>query len=67
MTKITFIMKGKGTWIELDTTVCPKIAQAAVVCKYGQINNPDASKQLEDFIFSQQAGEILKQNGFDVP
>jgi len=60
-------MKGKGHWIELDTALCPKIAQAILLCKYGQNNNPVVAKQFFDFVLSKTAGTILKQSGYEEP
>lgn len=61
------VMKNKGHWIELDTVLCPKIAQAAVVCAYGHLNNPVESKRFLTFLESLAAKEILKKAGYDVP
>jgi molybdate transport system substrate-binding protein len=60
-------MKDKGHWIELDTVLCPKIAQAVVMCAYGHLNNPVESKRFLAFLESHAAKDIFKKAGYDVP
>ncbi len=60
-------MTDKGHWIAVDSTLCPKIAQAVIVCKYGFQKNPDSAKQFLEFLVSQFSKDVLKKNGYDVP
>ncbi|MFH0921186.1 MAG: molybdate ABC transporter substrate-binding protein [Fibrobacterota bacterium] len=60
-------MAGKGQWIELPTESYPKIAQGAVILKYGQDHNPEAAKQFYDFILGEKARAICLKYGFVLP
>lgn len=57
-------MRGKGTWIEIDSKLHEPIRQAAVITNYGQKQHPAASRKFFDFLFSPEAKKIWKQNGY---
>jgi molybdate transport system substrate-binding protein len=60
-------MRGKGKWIEIDSTAYSPIAQGAVILKYGAQNHPQASQSFYDFLFSDTARKILKDYGYLLP
>jgi molybdate transport system substrate-binding protein len=60
-------MQNKGKWIDLDSTHYEKIAQSAVMSRYGQNTNPELSKKFMDFMKSPKAQAILKKYGYDLP
>lgn len=57
-------MRGKGTWIEIDSKLYKPIQQAAVITTYGQKQHPVASRKFFDFLFSPEAKKIWKQYGY---
>lgn len=58
-------LKGKGQWLELDADSYTPIAQGIVLVNQKTQENPDA-KQFYDFIFSEEARNILKKYGYSV-
>lgn len=56
-----------GSWAELDTSLYNPIAQAAVILRYGQENNPELSKKFYDFLFSKEAQMIFLKYGYSLP
>jgi molybdate transport system substrate-binding protein len=60
-------IKGKGKWKEVDSTLYDKIAQGAVVCKYGLENNPDLSARFLAYLYSKPAREIFTRYGYVLP
>jgi molybdate transport system substrate-binding protein len=60
-------MKGKGKWVEIDRKLYPAIMQGAMILRYGDDNNPVASKQFYDYIFSDKSREIFVRYGFLLP
>lgn len=59
-------MKGKGMWVDLDEKRYTPISQAAVILKYGQDNNAQASQKFYDYLYSAAAKNILKKFGYIV-
>lgn len=60
-------MVGKGKWKEVDSTLYDRIAQGAVVCKYGAENNPDLSSRFLAFLHSAPARAIFARYGYLLP
>jgi molybdate transport system substrate-binding protein len=59
--------QGKGHWKEVDSTLYDRIAQGAVVCKYGTENNPGLSSRFYAFLYSAPAREIFARYGYVLP
>jgi molybdate transport system substrate-binding protein len=59
-------MKGKGIWIDLDSKSYKPIQQAAVILKYGNETNKETVRQFYNYLYSQQAKNILKKYGYIV-
>jgi molybdate transport system substrate-binding protein len=57
-------MKGKGSWVEIDSKNHEPIFQAAVITTYGQNKHPEASRRFFDFLFSAEAKKIWKKYGY---
>lgn len=57
-------MRGKGTWVEIDSKWYKPIRQAAVITTYGQKQHPLASRKFFDFLFSAEAKKIWRQYGY---
>jgi molybdate transport system substrate-binding protein len=60
-------MRGKGTWIEMDSATYDPLPQAAVMLSYGEINNGMATGELYKYLFGQEARRILVRYGYTVP
>lgn len=60
-------MRGKGKWIEIDSTAYSPIAQGTVILKHGSKNHPHAAQAFYDFLFSDAARKILKGYGYLLP
>ena len=60
-------LRGKGKWKEVDSTLYDKIAQGAVICKYGRENHPDLSARFFKYLYSQSARKILSKYGYALP
>jgi molybdate transport system substrate-binding protein len=60
-------MKGKGAWIEPDSSLYSPIAQGVVLCRYGADNNPVSSQRFIKYLFSTQSRGILEQYGYVLP
>jgi molybdate transport system substrate-binding protein len=58
---------GKGIWKEVDSTLYDKIAQGAVVCKYGKENNPQLSQRFYAYLYSEPARAIFAKYGYALP
>ena len=57
-------IKGKGQWVTVDSTLYDAIIEYALLTKNAQ-NKSNAFKYY-DFLFSNTAKNILKQNGYDI-
>jgi molybdate transport system substrate-binding protein len=60
-------VRGKGKWKEVDSTLYDKIAQGAVICKYGRENNPVLSTRFLDFLYSEPAKVLFSKYGYVLP
>jgi len=60
-------MRGKGTWVIVDSTLYPPIGQAAIILKYGEDNNPASAGAFYEYLYSEKARAILKRYGYSVP
>lgn len=60
-------VQGKGKWREVDSTLYDRIAQGAVVCKYGLENNPGLSTRFYAFLYSAPARAIFAKYGYLLP
>lgn len=60
-------VRGKGKWKEVDSSLYDKIAQGAVICKYGRENHPGLSARFLEFLFSEPARIIFSRYGYVLP
>jgi molybdate transport system substrate-binding protein len=60
-------MRGKGTWVAVDSSLYPPIGQAAIILKYGGDNNPESAKVFYAYLYSERGRAILKQYGYSLP
>lgn len=60
-------MKGKGVWVEIDSTKYDPLPQAAVMLTYGEKHNLKITHELYAYLFSNEAQEILAKYGFKLP
>jgi molybdate transport system substrate-binding protein len=58
-------MKGKGSYVVIDSTSYKPIEQAAILLKHSD-NSPkkESSKQFYDFLYSEKAKEIFRKYGY---
>ncbi|MEO6094127.1 MAG: molybdate ABC transporter substrate-binding protein [Fibrobacteria bacterium] len=59
--------RGKGKWKEVDNTLYDRIAQGAVVCRYGLENNPTSSAAFLAYLYSDPARAIFSKYGYGLP
>lgn len=60
-------MKGKGKWVDVDSSLYTPIAQGAVICRYGQDNNPKLSQQFVTYLSGKESRYILESYGYMLP
>jgi molybdate transport system substrate-binding protein len=60
-------MRGKGTWVTVDSSLYPPIGQAAIILKYGDDNNPGIARTFYEYLYSEKARAILKRFGYSLP
>jgi molybdate transport system substrate-binding protein len=60
-------MHGKGTWVIVDSSLYPRIGQAAIMLKYGDDNNPEITRSFYEYLYSERARGILKRYGYSLP
>ncbi|MBI4309858.1 MAG: molybdate ABC transporter substrate-binding protein [Candidatus Omnitrophica bacterium] len=60
-------MKTQGTWVEIEKGAYEPVAQGVVILKHAQKENLEDAQKFFDFLFSDQAGEILKKYGYVLP
>jgi molybdate transport system substrate-binding protein len=58
---------GKGKWVEVDSTLYDKIAQGALITKYGAENNPGPSAKFLAYLYSEPARAIFAEYGYVLP
>ena len=59
-------MKGKGKWVELNTSDYPPIEQAAALLKHAKENHETEAKQFYNFLYSAKAKAIYNKFGYIV-
>jgi molybdate transport system substrate-binding protein len=57
-------MKGKGTWIDIDSKSYKPIRQGAVLLKHGNETNQESAKKFYNYLYSEKAKSILKKYGY---
>jgi molybdate transport system substrate-binding protein len=60
-------MKNVGTWAEIDSSLYDRIAQGAVVLRYGDDNNPTLSAAFYKFLFGKESRAIMAKYGYILP
>jgi molybdate transport system substrate-binding protein len=60
-------MRGKGTWVTVDSALYSPIGQAAIILKYGEDNNPGIAGAFYEYLYSESARAILKRYGYSLP
>ena len=60
-------MKDQGKWIEIDRQAYEPIAQGVVILQHAQNENREDANKFFEFLFSSEAGEILKKYGYVLP
>jgi len=58
-------LKGKGSWIEIDSNIYSPIKQGVVIINNNK-GNIENTKSFYNFLFSKQAKSILKKYGYSV-
>lgn len=59
-------MKGKGTWMEIDSKSYKPIEQGAVILKHGNETNKEAAQKFYNYLYSDNAKKILRKYGYVV-
>ncbi len=57
-------LKGRGTWIDLDSRSYAPILQGAVILKHGKETNEQAANRFYGFLYSEKAKLIFKKYGY---
>jgi len=60
-------MKGKGTWVDVDSRAYTPIAQGVVILRHGKETRPTAAKRFYTFLFSPAARKIFARFGYQLP
>ncbi|HSQ43273.1 MAG TPA: substrate-binding domain-containing protein, partial [Fibrobacteraceae bacterium] len=60
-------MAGKGHYIQLDSSLYGPLPQGAVILRYGLDNNPTESKAFYQFLYGEEARQVLRKNGYGLP
>ncbi len=60
-------MKGKGTWIAIDSALYPPIAQAAVLCRFGKDHHFREAKRFMALLYSANGRALLARYGYGTP
>jgi molybdate transport system substrate-binding protein len=60
-------MQGKGKWKEVDSTLYDRIAQGAVVTKYGHEHHQARAEAFLAYLYSESARTILAKYGYRLP
>jgi len=60
-------MKGKGTWVEIDSSQYDPLPQAALILQYGEKNNKKISAELYEYLYSKEAQDVLTRYGYKLP
>jgi molybdate transport system substrate-binding protein len=59
--------RGKGSWVELDTSLHDPILQGAVICRHGSEKHPEAAARFLAFLFTEPARRIFARYGYALP
>ncbi len=59
--------RGRGNWVEVDSTLYDPIAQGAAITKYGSEKNPQWSERFFEYLYSESARAILHEFGYVTP
>lgn len=60
-------MRGKGHWVDVDSTLYGKIAQGAVACKHGSKSGNTETQRFLAFLQEDAARKILARYGYALP
>jgi len=60
-------LKGKGTWVDIDSTLYDPLPQAAILLQYGEKNNSKIANELYNFLYGKDAQTILIRYGYTIP
>jgi molybdate transport system substrate-binding protein len=60
-------MKGVGTWVDVDSSLCDPIAQGVVELRYGKDNNPELAEKFYAFLFGNESRSVLLKFGYLLP
>lgn len=59
--------KGKGKWKDVDSALYDRIAQGAVICKYGTENHAGAAAKFLAYLYSDPARAVFAEYGYGLP
>ncbi len=57
-------LKEKGVWVKIPLESYDRIAQGAVILKHAQALSEKGAQKFYDFLFSQNAKDVLKRSGY---
>lgn len=60
-------MVEKGQWMDVPKEAYQPIEQGIIITKYGASKNKDTAQKFYDFMFSEDAQNILKHYGYSLP
>jgi molybdate transport system substrate-binding protein len=60
-------LHGQGKWVEVPTDSYQRIAQAAVILRYGDEHHRESAKRFFDFLYSEKARAIFVRMGYVLP
>lgn len=60
-------MAGKGKWVEVDSALYDRIAQGALVSKYGADKHPAMAESFHAFLYSDAARAVFAKYGYALP
>lgn len=59
--------RGKGRWVEVDSTLYDPIAQGAAVCRFGAEKHPASAERFHAYLYAEPARRILARHGYGSP
>ncbi len=59
--------RGKGKWKEVDSALYDRIAQGAVMCRFGLENHPMLASSFLAYLYSDPARRIFSKYGYALP
>lgn len=60
-------LRGKGTWVDIDSSQYDPLPQAAILLQHGQKTDSKIANELYDFLYSKDAQTILIRYGYKIP